>query len=230
LVRVVTNTAHGLATNDVIRADAITIGGAFSTYCNAQWSVTVIDATTFDFQGSAYPGGTHDEDTGVCGPAASTITAVAVAASNIKATTTSDYVLESFRTGPSSANVTASSSTFYFALSVYLNGVYTHGSGGVSGNRVLLGVQASQLVDKTGTYATGAAVLSHRGIGDIKEAVLGVRSGSLSADVRWVGVLYNAFFAAASVPGETTVTGLDGHNWICLTNNCAVGSIWITEA
>jgi hypothetical protein len=230
LIRVVTNAAHGLTTGDIVRMDAISIGGAFNAYCNTQWTVSVVDATTFDCQDSTYPGGTHNEDTGVAGKT-STITSVAAAFGNVGYTQyTGSGVRQSFRTGPSVFHPGVSYIS-YTTAQTYLNGVDTGGLLQLSSNTayVIGGVRVPQLIDASGTVAGGAGLQAHGGIGELTEAVLVLRSGSWTSTPRAVGVLHNAFVAMASVAGDTQITGLDSHNWINLTNTCAAGSLWITE-
>lgn len=62
LVQITTSTPHGRATNDFVYLADGTIGGVYAPAINGSWQITVIDATNFTLQGSAWPGGVYDAD------------------------------------------------------------------------------------------------------------------------------------------------------------------------
>jgi hypothetical protein len=64
LVRI-TATAHGLTTGQTAYVEGVKIGGSYSAAVNGSRVVTVVDADTLDLQGTTWPGGTYDTDTGV---------------------------------------------------------------------------------------------------------------------------------------------------------------------
>lgn len=64
LVRI-TATDHGFTTGQTAYVEGVKIDGDYSAAANGSRVVTVIDANTIDLQGTTWPSGTYDTDTGV---------------------------------------------------------------------------------------------------------------------------------------------------------------------
>jgi hypothetical protein len=60
LVRIITTSAHGLATGNVVSIEGV--GG--TTEANGRWTITVVDATSFTLQGSVFAN-TYTSGTGI---------------------------------------------------------------------------------------------------------------------------------------------------------------------
>lgn len=67
LIRITLTAAQTWATADSVYIDGATINGLYSAALNGLWTVTKISTTIFDLQGSVFPAGTYNTNSGVAG-------------------------------------------------------------------------------------------------------------------------------------------------------------------
>lgn len=201
-IEVETDAAHGLTTGDHVFIAGGTIDGLFSADLNTYAQVTVIDATHYTMDGSVWPGGTYDADTGKsAGPnQVSRLFFICGSFDGLFYNTTF------FR--PSSMN---NQNAFYCFNQ------YSHNTTGILKFKHLLRAD------------NGAIVLNYGSYSDHLEAIIGWNLHSGGSTLYWIGRLWAAVMINDGAPIDHTKNDQDSRNWFQLVN-AGTYSLWVVRS
>ena len=205
LVKITTNVAHGRATNDFVFIADATIGGVWSSNINGSRQITVIDSTNYTLQGSSWPGGTYDADSGRhAGP--KQIARLIFAQGDNYGT---QY--HSFRSGLSSGAAPLWVSFNQFAW-----------------DTIPVGTASAKLMHPAAMSIGPSVVIPNwGGFYDVHEPVLTIPPTAASADRKIVGEMWASFVADHTEPLDATKAAVDGVHDVFQYTADGVFSWWL---